>query len=86
MASIQIDAVKPTDCGTCYELTSGRYTMSVFVAKGYVTTLVKNAANRAWRGLGKTYHGATRFEDARAAYKSPECQAMIDYVRAETAW
>jgi hypothetical protein len=71
--------------GTYLSLSSGKTDMFIGVAKTHVTTLVKNASHATWRGSGKTFHGADMFDKALAAYKSPECKAMIEYARTESA-
>ena len=69
-------------------VTSSKHTdtgkeMFVGVTKHYVTALVYNAANRALRGPGKTFHGEHAFEAALKHYKSGACKAMIEHARAE---
>ena len=84
---IQIVDINRTPHGVYYSMTTGKTAMLVSLnTRGAVTTLVQNAANKAWRKLGRTFHGATAWDDALAAYKSAECRAMIQHVRdAETA-
>lgn len=57
------------------ELESGKHEVSVAVKpKGALQVIVHNAANRCWKGLGKSYPNA---EAAVAAYKTAEIKAMI---------
>jgi len=43
--------------------------------RGVVNVLCKNAANRAWRGMGRFFDS---WEQALAAYKSAAMKAMIE--------
>lgn len=79
---IEIKSKKVEPTGTYYELGCDGKDMFIGVCKGFVTTLVYNAAHQAYRGAGKVFHGETAFEDALAHYKSPACKAMIEHARA----
>lgn len=46
----------------------------------FVTVLCHNASSRRM-GAGRTFHGAEPFEEALAAYKSPEMKAIIRAAR-----
>lgn len=50
--------------------------------RGSVDVIVKNASHKAWNGAGKTYRN---LDEAKAAYKSSEMQAMIDFVKETVA-
>lgn len=53
---------------------------------GALTVLVQNAAHRAYKRSGRTFHAATRREQlaqARAAYKSASVQAALDLLEQE---
>jgi len=53
---------------------AGKHSLTVAIAPEHVQVIVENAANRAWRGMGK------RFENMAAAlgnYKTPEIRAML---------
>lgn len=65
-----------------FELSSGKKDVDIsFHAElGMVNVLCKNAAHKAWKGTGRTFWS---FEEARAAYKSSDVKAMIDFVEAE---
>ena len=52
--------------------------ISYHVGRGSVDVIVKNASHKAWNGAGKTYRNLS---EAKAAYKSSEMQAMIEYVK-----
>ena len=51
--------------------------ISYHMQRGSVDVIVKNASHKAWKGAGKTYRNLS---EAKAAYKSSEMQAMIEYV------
>jgi hypothetical protein len=62
---------------TQVELESGKHSVVVVVCRGnqnYIGVVVQNAANRAWRGMGKEF--ATE-QDAVNNYKTPAIKAMI---------
>ena len=61
-----------------YEMTSGTKTayVSSNAALGVVDVLCMNASHRAWRGMGRTFGSWT---EAKAAYKSADMKAMIEY-------
>lgn len=48
--------------------------------KSFVTVVCRNAASRRM-GAGRTFHGPERFDEALAAYKSPEMKAIIRTAR-----
>lgn len=57
------------------ELESGKHSVIVVVrARGGLQVIVQNAANRCWKGMGKSFPTG---ELALAAYKTPEIRAMI---------
>lgn len=68
--------------GNCrsYTLSSEKVTMTITVAPSYITVGVDNSSHRAWRGPGKTFHGADAFTRAAASYKSSTCKAMVEFV------
>lgn len=51
--------------------------ISYHMQRGSVEVIVKNASYQAWRGAGKTYRNWT---EAKAAYKSNEMKAMLEFV------
>ena len=65
-----------------FELSSGKKDadISYNAELGMVRVLCKNASHKVWKGVGRTFWS---FEEARAAYKSRDMQAMIDLVEAE---
>ena len=63
------------------EMASGKHEATVGVCRcngelQHVTVIVHNAANRAWRGLGKRFNTVA---EALAKYKTPEIRAMIEH-------
>jgi hypothetical protein len=57
------------------ELESGKHSAIVVCrARGGLQVIVQNAANRCWKGMGKSFPTG---EAALAAYKTPEIRAMI---------
>ena len=75
--------------GSYFEMSNGKSQMivgaSTIGGTLCVSTLVLNASNRAYRKLGRSFYGPAAWNEAMAAYKSGECQAMIEFVRSETA-
>lgn len=63
----------------CAVLQCGKVKMSISVNRGYVSAVVHNASNRAWKGYGKVYK---TLDEASANYRSKEALAMIDTIRA----
>ena len=57
----------------------GKVKMTVSVNRGYVSEVVHNASNRAWKGYGKVYK---TLDEAASNYRSKEALAMIDTIRA----
>lgn len=57
------------------ELESGKHSAIVVVRpRGGLQVIVQNAANRCWKGMGKSFQHP---ELALAAYKTPQIRAMI---------
>lgn len=56
------------------ELECGKHSVIVAVKPVGIQVIVQNAANKCWKGLGKSYATA---EQAVAAYKTPAIQNMI---------
>lgn len=51
-----------------------------------LTVCVNNAANQVWRGMGRTFWGATKadqFGKALAAYKSSTVRAILQHAASE---
>lgn len=53
--------------------------VTVVIAPSHVCVCVQNAANRAWRGLGRTFHGADAVTRALAAYKGAGVRLAIQH-------
>lgn len=49
----------------------------------YVQVICRNAANAAWRGQGKHFHGDNAWEQALQGYKSAEMKELIRFARQE---
>lgn len=82
--SIQIISRENTETRTYITMQGKRneVVISHHSTRGSVDVMVKNASHKAWRGTGKTYRN---FDEAKAAYKSSEMQAMIDFVKETVA-
>lgn len=71
-----------TDGVRCYTLSSGKATLSVTIARHYVSVCSHNAAASLRRNMGgKVFHGADALAAAAAAYKSAASKAMIEAVQ-----
>lgn len=60
-----------------YRGVAGKTVAEVYVSEFCISVCCKNAANRVWRGLGRSFE---TLEDARAGYKSNAMRAIIDEV------
>lgn len=47
---------------------------------GIIGVCCKNASHRAWKGTGRNFNS---FDEAKAAYKSSDMKAMIEFVERE---
>lgn len=64
---------------TYVEMTCEKHSALVVVVRGdvnYVRVVVQNAANRAWRGMGKQFDTAA---EAIAKYKTAAIRSMIEH-------
>jgi hypothetical protein len=71
---VLIITANATSSGFIVEATCNKVSALVSINSWGVTVVCQNAANRIWRGMGKTFTSA---EKALAAYKSPEMKAII---------
>ena len=80
MIQIQ-DTFRQKACGNDYfyaTMADGKHEATITVCRGdfgYIGVCVHNAANRAWRGLGKQF---PTVEAALANYKTPAIRSMIE--------
>lgn len=62
---------RSTDSGIYLELADERGpVVLVYCCDAYMQVIVANAAHRVWRGAGRLFRGAARWDDARASYRS----------------
>lgn len=64
------------------ELSTESTTVSIYHGEAFSSVCVKNAAHRAYRGVGRTYHGERRFERAEADYKSEAVRSILRFAAA----
>jgi hypothetical protein len=82
---IQSSEINPDGTSHVYA-SAGKISAYVGQYKGrHVTVSCLNASNRAWRGMGRTFHGKDAFDQALAAYKSAEMKAIIAAAREHIA-
>lgn len=80
---IQILSHDITDHSESFTLTNGKKEAFVsFSDSGRVNVLCRNAANKAWRGMGRFFDSA---QDALDGYKSGAMKSMIEEALASYA-
>jgi hypothetical protein len=72
---VQINTVSKSETTNYVSATCGKVSASVCFSRFGVQVCCHNAANRAWRGLGRRFETAA---DALAAYRSAEMRAIIE--------
>lgn len=77
--TITNQTIDPEGTG-CIEASCGNKSayVSTYKSGKWVTVCCKNAAHSIWRGAGRTFPS---FDEAVAAYKSPEMKAIIEAAR-----
>lgn len=65
------------------ELQTEKKSALIYFAGSYLQVVCQNAAHRVWGGAGRVFHGGDAWEQAVAAYKSPEMKAMIRFAKFE---
>ena len=81
-----IQIIRETTTGglSMFELATEKKSAFISVSSrtGLVTVCCHNAANRVWRGMGRTFQS---WDDAMNGYKSSDMKAMIEYAKLQTA-
>lgn len=72
--TIEIEQASKNGTSSCVTATCGKVRASVCFSRFGVQVVCHNAANRAWRGIGKRYDSA---EHAIESFKSVEMKAII---------
>lgn len=75
---IQVTSSGKHDAFRFVEMQMEKHSAYVSTSGDRVTVLCQNAANRAWRGMGKSFDS---FEAAIAAYKSSAMKTMIEHAK-----
>ena len=72
---VNIITASKTNGIASFEAECGKKAASIVVSGAYVSVCNKNAAHRAWGGMGRTFQ---TLQAAKEAYKSGEMKAMIE--------